>query len=231
VNQDVTVYVAHDDVITSKPSWFSAFTDTGENFTTSQGATYSVYRKDFNAGAVSLGGNGGGVSSSMYSVVVVGKGTVTEELDSDFYNDTWVAVDALGRELPAYNQCGAPRMNRTVALFYYIWHGQHGTGGPYDVTQLLAANPSNPSWGPAGAFHHWGQSELGYYLSSDPWVMRKHAYLMANAGVDVIVFDVTNGYTYSALQCIPANSGGGRHDSEDLLHGQLRCRRQSPEPL
>ena len=28
--------------------------------------------------------------------------------------------------------------------------------------------------------------------------MRKHAYMLANAGVDVIVFDVTNGYTYES---------------------------------
>jgi hypothetical protein len=198
VNQDVTVYVAHDDLITSKPSWLSTFTDTTENLTANNGVTYSLYRKDFTSGTVTLGGNAGGVSSSMYSVVVVGRGTVTPPLTPDFYSDTWVAVDALGRALPDHAQCGAPRTNRTVALFYYIWHGQHGTGGPYDVTKLLAANPTNPAWGPAGAFHHWGESELGYYLSSDQWVMRKHAYMMANAGVDVIVFDVTNGYTYEA---------------------------------
>jgi hypothetical protein len=92
----------------------------------------------------------------------------------------------------------APRTNRTTALFYYIWHGQHGTGGPYDVTKILATNPTSPTWGPASAFHHWGQSELGYYLSNDQWVMRKHAYMMANSGVDVIVFDVSNGLTYES---------------------------------
>jgi len=70
VNQNVTVYVAHDDTIAPKPSWLSPFTDTGENVTTSQGATYSLYRKDFNAGTVTLGGNAGGVSSSMYSVII-----------------------------------------------------------------------------------------------------------------------------------------------------------------
>ena len=34
VNQDVTVYVAHDDRITTKPSWLSSFTDTGDNLVT-----------------------------------------------------------------------------------------------------------------------------------------------------------------------------------------------------
>jgi hypothetical protein len=210
VNQDVTVYVAHDDLITSKPSWLSSFTDAGENLTTSHGATYSLYRKDFVAGTVSLGGNAGGTSSSMYSVVVVGKGTVTQGLSSDFYSDTWVAVDALGRELPDYAQCGAPRTNRSVALFYFLTAGTIGpcdttwdNQGPWDITKILAANPSSPAWGPApcyfpqaGAAHFWGEPELGYYLSNDQWVMRKHAYMLANADVDVIVFDISNAYTY-----------------------------------
>jgi len=114
----------------------------------------------------------------------------------DLYADTWVATDALGRELPDYSQCGPPRTNRYAALFYFLWQGEHGTYGPYDITKLLAANPTNPAWGAEGRFHHWGQSELGYYLSDDEYVMRKHAHMLADAGVDVIVFDVTNGYTY-----------------------------------
>ncbi len=32
--QDVIVYVAHDDKITTKPSWLSSFTDTGDNLVT-----------------------------------------------------------------------------------------------------------------------------------------------------------------------------------------------------
>jgi hypothetical protein len=115
----------------------------------------------------------------------------------DLYADTWVATDALGRSLPGYDQCGPPRANRTVALFYFIWHGEHGTGGPYDITQLLATDPTHPAWGPKGRFHHWGQPELGYYLSNDEYVIRKHAHMLADAGVDVLVLDVTNGLTYT----------------------------------
>ncbi len=114
----------------------------------------------------------------------------------DLYADSWVATDALGRSLPGYEQCGPPRDNRQVALFYFIWHGEHSTTGPHDITKLLAANPTHPAWGPRGRFHHWGESELGYYVSSDEYVMRKHAHMIANAGVDVIVFDVTNSHTY-----------------------------------
>jgi len=114
----------------------------------------------------------------------------------DLYSDTWVAVDDLGRALPDSSQCSSPRSDRYVALFYYIWLGEHGTGGPYDVTDILAANPSNPSWGPAGDFHHWGESELGYYLSDDEYVIRRHAHIIADAGIDVVVFDTTNGRSY-----------------------------------
>ncbi len=68
VSQDVTVYVAHDDRITTKPAWLSAFVDTGDNLVTSD-TTLSLYALDFAAGTVTLGGNEGG-GNSMYTVVV-----------------------------------------------------------------------------------------------------------------------------------------------------------------
>jgi hypothetical protein len=114
----------------------------------------------------------------------------------DLYSDTWVATDALDRELPGHDQVGPPHADKTVALFYTIWHGEHGTRGPYDNTRLMASNPTDPAWGPRGAFHHWGEPELGYYLSSDKYVMRKHAHMFADVGIDVIIFDVTNAVTY-----------------------------------
>jgi len=203
INKASTICVAYDDGMNPKPSWLSSFTDTGENLTNSGStSTFSVYSKDFSAGAVTLGGNAGDGSSSMYSVIIVDQGTIPPVVDYDLYSDTWVAVDALGRALPGYDECGPPREDRYVALFYFLWQGEHGTGGPYDITKLLAANPTDPAYGPGGIFptggapHHWGESELGYYLSNDQWVMRKHAFMLANAGVDVIVFDITNAYTY-----------------------------------
>ena len=115
----------------------------------------------------------------------------------DVMSDTWVATDALGRELPTYNQCGAPKANKTAGIFYFLWSGQHGTWGPYDITKLLAANPTNPAWGSLWTFHHWSESELGYYLSSDAYVMKKHCRMLANAGIDTLMIDVTNGHTYT----------------------------------
>ncbi len=44
----------------------------------------------------------------------------------DLFSDTWVATDALGRQLPGYEECGPVRENRTVGIFYFLWLGQYG---------------------------------------------------------------------------------------------------------
>jgi parallel beta-helix repeat protein len=73
VNQPVSVYVAHGDRITPKPSWLSAFTDTGTNLVTSD-ATFSLFVRTFPAGTITLGGNVSSANAgnllSMYSVIV-----------------------------------------------------------------------------------------------------------------------------------------------------------------
>ena len=116
----------------------------------------------------------------------------------DTRSDTWVAVDALGRSLPGYSTCGGPRPGKYVGIFYFTWLGQHSTGGPYDITKILAENPDDPQWGPEGDFHHWGESELGYYLSNDAYVMRRHCEMLIDAGIDVLFVDVTNAFTYTS---------------------------------
>ena len=69
VNQEVTVYVAHDDQLSPKPAWLQTFTDTGVNINIGVMA-HSLYGKTFTQGTVELGGNEGVAESSMYSVVV-----------------------------------------------------------------------------------------------------------------------------------------------------------------
>ncbi len=122
----------------------------------------------------------------------------------DTMSDTWAATDALGRGLPDASRVGPPRPDRWVGAFYFLWLGPHRNGGPYDISQILQrypnamSTPTSPPWGPMGAMHHWGESEFGYYLSDDPYVIRRHAQMLADAGVDFIVFDVTNQQTYKA---------------------------------
>lgn len=115
---------------------------------------------------------------------------------ADLQSDSWVAVDALGRPLPGYGEVGALESHRMVGIFYFLWLSQHSQTGPWDNTQLLAANPTNPAWGPEHHFHHWGESETGYYRSDDPYVIRRHASMLVDAGVDVVIFDVTNAFIY-----------------------------------
>ena len=85
----------------------------------------------------------------------------------DVASDTWVATDALGRRVPTHEEVGAPRADRTVGVFYFLWHGSHVQGGPYDVTKILIEDPQamekpdSPLWGPLLAPHHWVNRFLG----------------------------------------------------------------------
>ena len=115
----------------------------------------------------------------------------------DAGSDTWAATDALGRKLPGYAEVGPPKPGRYVAIFYFLTHGSPGQPGPHDVSRELKSNPDTSRWAPGT--YYWGEPEAGYYLSTDEWVIRHHATLLADAGVDVIVFDTTNDVTYPAV--------------------------------
>ena len=112
--------------------------------------------------------------------------------------DTWVATDALGRTLPMAGTAPTQRTGKYVGVFYFLWHGQHGTDGPFDNTQTVA-DPIGHPYGPPGAFHWWGEPAVGYFLADDPWVHRKNLQMLADARVDVIFFDVTNSFTYPTI--------------------------------
>lgn len=118
----------------------------------------------------------------------------------DDFSDTWVATDGRGRTVSTFAQTGPPRADRTVAMFYFLWLEQ--LPGPYDVTQILAkdpqamSKPDSPLWGPLYAAHHWGESIFGYYIGDDDSVLRKHAQMLGDAGVDVIIFDTSNKLIY-----------------------------------
>jgi len=67
--QDVTIYVAHDDRITLKPSWLDDFSNTGDNLVVRSTTMFTVYRKNFIAGTVAIGCNAG-LDHNMYSIIV-----------------------------------------------------------------------------------------------------------------------------------------------------------------
>ena len=128
-------------------------------------------------------------------------------LSSSFAADTGgalMAVDALGRAVPEPGTVAvqAPRAGRQVGIFYFLWCGEHGKKGPYDVSKILATDPKagykpdSPVWGGHGVYHHWGEPFYGYYYSSDEWVVRRHMKLLTQAGVDFLFFDTTNAVIY-----------------------------------
>jgi len=74
VNQPLTVYVAHDDRITPKPTWLNSFTNTGGILITSD-TDFVIYSHTFSPGTITLGGNReSGKGGSMYSVAVMTDG-------------------------------------------------------------------------------------------------------------------------------------------------------------
>jgi C-terminal processing protease CtpA/Prc len=72
VNAPVMVYVARDDRLKERPTWLSAFRDTGDDFTSSDSFSpqYSVFAKAFPKGKVVLGSNKGVTMSCMYLVMI-----------------------------------------------------------------------------------------------------------------------------------------------------------------
>ncbi|MBO4325762.1 MAG: hypothetical protein J5950_00640 [Clostridia bacterium] len=114
--------------------------------------------------------------------------------------DTWVFTDALGRTALTYEDVGGPKENKTIALFYWTWHDSQRYGSvPVNLQKVseehpeAIANYNDKFWGTVGTGYVWNESVYGYYVSLDSWVLRKHAELLANAGVDVIFTDNTNG--------------------------------------
>ncbi|MEN1678778.1 MAG: hypothetical protein AAGJ46_04255 [Planctomycetota bacterium] len=113
----------------------------------------------------------------------------------ELWSDSWVATDALGRTISTHDSVGDRRADKHVGMFYFLWHGFHGTE-LYDNTKLLEANPTDPQYGPESRFHWWGEPEAGYYRATDPWVIRRNNAMLVDAGVDFIYLDASNAITY-----------------------------------
>ena len=117
----------------------------------------------------------------------------------------WPATDALDRALPTATQTEGIRPNRTVGIFYFLTHARDGGPLPKNMTTLLAQdpdivkNPDSSLWGPRGSPYYWAEPLFGYYHSMDPWVLRRHATLLADAGIDTVIFDTTNRLTYRGV--------------------------------
>lgn len=110
----------------------------------------------------------------------------------------WVATDALGRKIADHVEAGDPKAGKQVAIFYWNWHTSPFIDvEPVNVESILARYPEasndydHPTW-TRGGRHHWSEPLFGYYVSTDDWVLRRHAEMLADAGVDLVFFDCTN---------------------------------------
>ncbi|MGK6350057.1 hypothetical protein [Parapedobacter sp. DT-150] len=117
-------------------------------------------------------------------------------------SDQWALTDALGRKARDHQSAGDKKQEKFVAMFYWTWHqGEDDTTYQVkNITEIVRKHPeamkdyNHPAWGTKKpGFFYWDQPLFGYYKTTDPWVLRKHAEMLADAGVDAVFFDCTNG--------------------------------------
>lgn len=122
--------------------------------------------------------------------------------ERDAMPDTWVATDGLGRILPTNAETGGAKDGKYVGIFYWTWHVEHAKNYyPVNLQDICSEHPDaitnhdHSVWSTIPAYHgcFWNKPVYGYYTTTDRWVLRKHAELLADAGVDVVIFDNTNG--------------------------------------
>ncbi len=131
--------------------------------------------------------------------------------NANYTSGGFAATDDVGRSLPTSLTTGIYGENgeRYVGLFYFLWHGEHGDDGIFDLQKIMDtygdlakdANAKDPAtgkkiYGNIGTMHWFAEPLYGYYYASDSWVIRKHMELLSNANIDFLYFDVTNGYIY-----------------------------------
>lgn len=131
--------------------------------------------------------------------------------NANYLSGGFAATDDVGRTLPTSLTTGIYGSNgeHYVGLFYFLWHGEHGDAGIYDLQKIMDtygdlakdANAVDPEtgkriYGKVGDMHWFAEPLYGYYYASDSWVIRKHMELLSNANIDFLYFDVTNGFIY-----------------------------------
>lgn len=117
----------------------------------------------------------------------------------DNYSDTWVAADDEGRTMPTSDKVGGPKKDKIVGMFYFV--NKSGTNNAYNNTYETYLKAGGGETGVSAIWDmirgkksllFWGEPYFGYYTSDDEWVIRKHATMMVNAGVNFIFYDCSN---------------------------------------
>lgn len=123
----------------------------------------------------------------------------------DSFSDTWAATSGLGRKVADFDEVGEPDPEKQVGLFYWIWNTNE------DTTQYVINNSTfqkehpeaylesgyqDPAWPTGSTVYFLDEPVYGYYAGNDYWVYRKDAEILADAGVDFLFLDDTNGRGY-----------------------------------
>ncbi|ULQ55338.1 hypothetical protein KJS94_11865 [Flavihumibacter rivuli] len=108
-------------------------------------------------------------------------------------------MDGVRRKLLMPGEVKDWQPEKFVGIFYWTWHTAHAHHPPYVPSVLLKDHPEaiwdykHKVWPTTNSPFFWGEPLFGFYRDTDEWVLRKHAELLAEAAVDVIIFDCTNG--------------------------------------
>ena len=119
-------------------------------------------------------------------------------------------TDDLGRALLQNNETGSLKQDKFVAIFYHLDHGDATAEDHWDLSEIIPNHPEvledydNPNWGKPVCYeegpcpkYYWGKPIYGYYRSDDYWVARRNVQLLTDAGVDIIIVDVTKDSLYA----------------------------------
>ncbi|MEN8155781.1 MAG: FlgD immunoglobulin-like domain containing protein [Bacteroidota bacterium] len=143
--------------------------------------------------------------SQIFSIALLAMALINSSAQERVNSDYWSATDALGRSTPEWFETSEPREGKYIAIFYHTWHTDHHADFDpvMNLTEILADSPEaindwdHPAWqgnnATTGGVFTWDEPLFGYYRTTDEWVLRKHAEMLADAGVDVVVFDASNG--------------------------------------
>ncbi len=125
--------------------------------------------------------------------------------NENYISGGYAALDDLNRPLYDSSEVGSYKADdRYVGLFYFLWHGEHGDTGVFDLQKIIdeygiqyGGKVSSGLYPDRGQMAWFAEPLYGYYYANDEWVLRKHAELLTNANIDFLYFDVTNAYTYT----------------------------------
>lgn len=127
---------------------------------------------------------------------------VPDSAIKDFYADTWVATDSLGRKVADYSETGAPKTDEhEVGMMYWTWFTSMGNTEARIISEVIAEYPdamesnSSDAWKTGGAVvnYFWAEPALGFYDSYDYFVYCRHMEMLSAAGVDALFLDLSNG--------------------------------------